>query len=128
MTDLPPDYMKIRSGLGEDAPSSLLIVPVLLDQQVLGVMELASLGEIPAYQVDFVKQLAEALATTLAKVKTNIQNQKLFEQTRNQAEALASQEKVFRKKMEQLETELVRLQENEMAQLKEIEALRKGSL
>jgi HAMP domain-containing protein/GAF domain-containing protein len=128
ITDLPSDYMKIRSGLGEDAPSSILLVPVLLDHEVLGVIELASLGEIPPHQIDFVKQLAEALATTLAKVKANIQNQKLFDQTKNQAEALASQEKVFRKKMEQLETALERMQKKEAAQLKEIETLRKGSL
>jgi methyl-accepting chemotaxis protein len=128
VTDLPSDYMKIRSGLGEDAPSSILLVPVLLDQEVLGVIELASLGDIPPHQIDFVKQLAEALATTLAKVKTNIQNQKLFEQTKNQAEALALQEKVFRKKMEQLEAAMERLQKKEAAQLKEIETLRKGSL
>jgi HAMP domain-containing protein len=126
LTDLPSDYMKIRSGLGEDAPSSILLVPVLLDQQVLGVMELASLGEIPDHQIDFIKQLAEALATTLAKVKTNIQNQKLFEQSRNQAEVLASQEKVFRKKMEQLDTALAHLHEKAEAQLKEIETLRRG--
>ena len=70
--------MKIRSGLGEDVPSSLLLVPVLLDNNVLGVIELASLGEIPVHQVDFVCQLAEALATTLAKVKANLQNQGSF--------------------------------------------------
>lgn len=45
MSDLPPEYMKIRSGLGEDLPSSILLTPVVLDSQVLGVIELASLGK-----------------------------------------------------------------------------------
>jgi len=112
ITDLPLDYMKIRSGLGEDVPSSILLVPVMLDNKVLGVIELASLGEIPSHQVDFVSQLAEALATTLAKVQANLRTKILFEQTRKQAEELASQEKSAAR---------------EAALLKEIESLRKGS-
>lgn len=127
VTDLPSDYIRIRSGLGEDVPSSILLVPVMLDQQVLGVMELASLGEIPVHQTDFIRQMADALATTLAKVKANMQNRKLFEQTKKQAEALASQEKVYHKNMEQLEKRYALAQQKEAALLKEIEALRKGS-
>lgn len=127
VTDLPSDYIRIRSGLGEDVPSSILLVPVMLDQQVLGVMELASLGEIPVHQTDFIRQMADALATTLAKVKANMQNRKLFEKTKNQAEALASQEKVYRKNMEQLEKASALAQQKEVALLKEIETLRKGS-
>jgi putative methionine-R-sulfoxide reductase with GAF domain len=126
VSDLPPDYMKIRSGLGEDAPSSILLVPVILDQQVLGVMELASLGEMPGHQIDFIRQLADALATTLAKVKANLQNRRLFEQTKKQAEALASQEKVFKENMVQLEKALESSLAKEAELQKEIEKLRKG--
>ena len=125
VSDLPPDYMKIRSGLGEDTPSSILLVPVVLDQQVLGVMELASLGEMPGYQIEFVRQLSEALATTLAKAQGNLQNRKLFEQTKKQAEALASQEKGFKENMVQLEKALERSSAKEAELLKEIEKLRK---
>jgi methyl-accepting chemotaxis protein len=127
VSDLPPDYIKIRSGLGEDAPSSILLVPVLLDNQVLGVMELASLGEMPEHQIEFIRQLADALATTLAKVKANLQNRKLFEQTKKQAEAMASQELVFRQNMELLEKAQERAVVKEAELLKEIAKLRAGS-
>jgi GAF domain-containing protein len=127
ISDLPPEYMKIRSGLGEDVPSSVLLVPVLLDNNVLGVIELASLGEIPVHQIDFVCQLAEALATTLAKVQANLRTKVLFEQTKKQAEALASQESVFRKNMQALEKAQKKSAAREAALLKEIEALRSGS-
>jgi hypothetical protein len=127
ISDLPADYIKIRSGLGEDTPSMLLLVPVVLDQQVLGVMELASLGEIPAYQVEFVNQLADALSTTLAKVRANLQSTELFEQTRKHAEELASQERVFRENMVQLEQAYEHSLAREQALQKEIEKLRKGS-
>jgi hypothetical protein len=126
ISDLPPDYMKIRSGLGEDAPASILLVPVVLDQVVLGVMELASLGEMPSHQIDFIRQLADALAATMAKVKANLQNRKLFEQTKKQAEALASQEKVFMENMVQLEKAHEQSVAREAELLKEIEKLNKG--
>ena len=127
ITDLPPDYMKIRSGLGEDVPSSILLVPVILDNNVLGVIELASLGEIPSHQVDFVCQLAEALATTLAKVQANLRTKVLFEQTKNQAEELSSQENVFRRNMQALEKAQKESAAREAALLKEIDTLRLGS-
>lgn len=127
VTDIPPDYMKIRSGLGEDVPSSLLLVPVMLDNKVLGVMELASLGEIPSYQRDFLQQLGDALATTLAKIKANLQTKILFEHTKKQAEELSSQEKVFRQKLYKLERARDEYLIKEKELLKEIESLRKGS-
>jgi len=125
VSDLPPDYMKIRSGLGEDTPSSILLVPVLLDQQVMGVMELASLGEMPGHQIEFIRLLADALATTLAKVKANLQNRKLFEQTKMQAEALASQEKGFKENLVQLEMALEEAVAKEAELLRQIEKLQK---
>lgn len=124
VNDLPQGYMKIRSGLGEDLPASLLLVPVILDNNVLGVIELGSLGEIPAFQAGFIQQLADAMATTIAKVKANQKNRELFEQSSLQAEELASQEMVFRKKLETLEKEVqAHLMKEEQLQ-KEIEGLK----
>lgn len=127
VNDLPADYITIRSGLGETAPASLLLVPVLLDNQVLAVMELASLGKIPDHQVDFIRQLADAVATTLSKIKANLQTRKLFEQSREQAEALAAKEKESRQNMERLERTQEEFADQEAALRQEIENLQKGS-
>ena len=75
ISDLPPDYMRIGSGLGGALPSSLLLVPVILDERVLGVMELASLADLPSYQVEFCRQLGDALAVTLSKIDANIRTE-----------------------------------------------------
>ncbi len=75
ISELPHDYMQIRSGLGGSLPSSLLLVPVLLDERVLGVMELASLKEMPSYQVEFVRQMGDALAVTLSKINANLRTE-----------------------------------------------------
>jgi len=127
VNDLPSDYIRIRSGLGEDVPASLLLVPVILDKQVLGVIELASLGEIPAYQAEFIRQLSDALAATFVKVKANIRTRKLHDQTRKQAEELASQEKVYRESLEELQKARDASLAREKELLREIESLRKES-
>jgi len=99
LTELPAEYIKIRSGLGEDKPSSLLLVPVVLDRQVLGVMELASLGEIPSHQIEFVRQLAAALATTLARVKANLQIEQAIEHSQHKEAKLLEEINKLRKGM-----------------------------
>jgi len=126
ITDLPPGYIRIRSGLGEEAPTSVLLVPLLLDNRVMGVIELASLGEIPAYQIEFIRRLGDDLATSLARVKAGQQMKKLFEQTNMQAEKFASQEKVFRKRLQQLEKEVTEYAAREAKLIKEIDTLRNG--
>ena len=73
------------------------------------------------------EQLAEALATTLAKVQANLRTKILFEQTKKQAEELASQENVFRRNMQELEKAQRKSAAREAALQKEIESLRKGS-
>ena len=41
--DVPADYIKISSGLGEAPPRNIIVLPVIFEDQVLGVIELASL-------------------------------------------------------------------------------------
>ncbi|MEZ5071423.1 MAG: hypothetical protein R2751_10740 [Bacteroidales bacterium] len=84
-------------------PSSVLIAPVMLDGKVLAVIEMASLGIIPPLQMDFIRQMSDALAATLSKVKAYLQNRELYEQTKKQADALASQESIFKARLEELE-------------------------
>jgi hypothetical protein len=65
ITDVPPDYIQIRSGMGEDLPAMLLLVPVLMDQQALGVIEIASFQMIPAHKIEFLRSLSNTVASVL---------------------------------------------------------------
>jgi len=55
--------------VGEDKPLSLLLSPVILDDNVIAVLELASFENFPSYQLDFIRSLCETIAITLSRVQ-----------------------------------------------------------
>lgn len=102
LRNLPEEYIRITSGLGDAPPGHLLIVPLKLEDKVYGVVELASFNAYQAHEILFVEKLGETLASTLASVRTNQQTQRLLEESRLATEAMRAQEEEMRQNMEEL--------------------------
>lgn len=125
MTDIPNDYIEITSGLGGANPCSLLIVPLKREEQVLGMIEIASFKDLQPFEIEFVEKIAENLASHLYFVQMNIKTNKLLKETQRQAEEMSAQEEELRQNMEELTVTQERLASREEELLKEIDELKK---
>jgi PAS domain S-box-containing protein len=103
MKELPNDYVRITSGLGQANPNTLLLIPLLYEGELHGVLEIASLNEFNDSEIDFTERLGVNIANTYATLKNNVKTSKLLEESQMQAEALASQEEEMRQNMEELQ-------------------------
>ena len=102
-TEIPQDYLTITSGLGDANPKVLLIVPLVLDKNYYGAMEIASFHEIKDYELEFIRKISETIASTISAVKSKERTEKLLETTREQAEQITQTEEEMRQNMEELQ-------------------------
>ncbi len=103
MTKLPENYMEIRSGLGTAGPTSLIVVPLLIENDVIGVMEIASFNVFQKYELEFIESVANNISSNLFTSKSNSKNKELLEKFRIQAEEKAAQEEIMEQSLMELE-------------------------
>lgn len=103
LDEVPEEYIEVTSGLGEANPRVLLIVPLKVNDEIHGVLELSSFHPFAEYIISFVEKVAESIATTISTVKINMRTTKLLADSQEQADRLSQQEEEMRQNMEELQ-------------------------
>lgn len=131
LTNVPADYVSVKSGLGEAAPLNLYVIPILFEGDVKAVLEMASFHPFNIQQQEFVEEVVKGLGIIIDSVIGRIQlarlleeSQTLTEEVQAQSEELQSQQEELRASNEELEEQTQALRQSEeklQAQQEELE-------
>ncbi len=102
ISDLPPNTIAIRSGLFEAVPRNVIVLPVLFEDRVKAVIELASLGAFTTSQLAFLEQLTASIGIVLNSIEATMQTEGLLKQSQQLATELQVQQKELQQTNEQL--------------------------
>jgi len=122
ITQAPDDYVRISSGLGEGAPVNVIVLPVLFEDQVRAVIELASFQRFSSVQQSFLEQLAESIGVVLNTIQANMRTEELLVQSQDLTQELQSQSEELQAQQEELQQTNKELEE-QAASLKASEEL-----
>ncbi len=102
ITDVPPSAVPVHSGLFKAIPRNVVVLPVLFENQVKAVIELASLSLFTASQLAFLEQLTASIGILLNSIEATMKTEGLLKQSQQLASELQNQQKELQEKNEQL--------------------------
>ncbi|MFF4590277.1 HAMP domain-containing protein [Streptomyces sp. NPDC001388] len=123
--ELPPGYVTISSGLGQVVPSALVLLPIVVEGQVLGVIELASVTPFTQIHQDFLAQLMETIGVNVNTIVANARTDELLVESQRLTGELQSRSAELQVQQEELQRSNAELEEKAsllVAQNRDIEA------
>jgi len=114
LTDVPDNYISITSGLGKANPRSILIVPLLFNDELFGIIEFAAFRPYEKFEIEFVESLADIVASTISRTNINKQTQKLLKDSQKLTEELRTQEEEMRQNLEEMNATQEEMQQREV--------------
>lgn len=115
--NIPEDYIRIHSGLGNTLPRSIIVFPFLFDGEVKGVVEIGSASEFSELHMQFLEMVGENIAIAFNAAQSREKLKELLEETQRQAEELETQQEELKQSNEEL-LEKTNLLEKSEAELK----------
>ncbi len=102
LTKVPSDYLAITSGLGEATPQAIAIYPLLFQEKLKGVIEIASFKPFDEHQLTFLSKVSESMASTLAIVQGGFHARQMLASSQKLAEELRTREEKMSGYLEEL--------------------------
>jgi HAMP domain-containing protein/CheY-like chemotaxis protein/signal transduction histidine kinase len=113
LQNAPDDYITINSGLGEAKPMQIVVLPIVFENQVMAVMELASFTPYSETYVSLLDQLTESIGVVLNTIQANMRTEELLAQSQSLAEELQAQQEELTETNKRLEQQAKSLQASE---------------
>jgi CheY-like chemotaxis protein/signal transduction histidine kinase/HAMP domain-containing protein len=111
ITNMPAHAVPIGSGLFKVQPSNIIVLPILFENQVKAVIELASVTQFTALQTMFLEQLTASIGIVLNSIEATMQTEGLLKQSQQLAGELQTQQRELQQTNEQLEQKAQQLAE-----------------
>ncbi|QZZ18882.1 response regulator [Leptothermofonsia sichuanensis E412] len=127
LTDVPADYLRITSGLGEAAPVNIVVVPLLFEMQIRGVVELAALHPFSNLQLIFLEEASGLIGVMVNAIAAHNQTQELLKQSQILTEELRHQQEELLQSNQLLEERTQSLQASEMLLQQQQEELQQSN-
>lgn len=125
LKDVPEEYIRITSGLGDAPPSNVLLAPIQTQDEIVGVLELASFTELDQTKIEFVKKICQSIASSVVSTRITERVQRLLKDSQMQTEQLRAQEEEVRQNMEEMnatQEEMARKEQEYIQRIQELEA------
>lgn len=103
INNLPENYFNVSSGLGSANPRSLLLIPLQYEEICVGVLELASFNEVPAYRKQYLEKLSFQLAATIHTTQISEKTKNLLDESRMQTEQMRVREEELKQNLEEMQ-------------------------
>lgn len=103
LKNVPDDFVRITSGLGDANPRNILIIPLQMNEVVTGIIELAAFHDFPRHEIDFAERIGENIAHTITTFKVAENTKMLLKKAGEHAEQMRSQEEELRQNQEELQ-------------------------
>ncbi|WP_341527972.1 response regulator [Nostoc sp. UHCC 0302] len=127
LTEVPGNYIRISSGLGEASPLNLIVLPIMFESEVKAVIELATFGRFRKLHLTFLEQFSENIGVFLNNIAAQSQTQQLLEQSQALTDELQIQQQELRQSNQRLEEQAKQLEESEFLLKQQQEELKQSN-
>ena len=127
ITDVPPNYVRISSGLGNGRPRTIVVIPIIFEGEVKAIIELASFNRFTDIHLTFLDQLTEGIGIVLNTISAGMRTEQLLKQSQSLADELQTQQEELKEKNARLEQQTTTLRDSEVLLTQQQDQLQKSN-
>jgi len=126
--EIPETYLKIKSGLGSAPPRYLTLVPVLIKNEIIGIIEISNFHKFKDYEIEFLKNITQSFANSISSYLNQKQNNEFLKMQKEQTLLLKENERKALESLKELQNQQRKVLQREVKINSLLEAINKSVL